>query len=297
MRVSTRLLSQALQGRIQKLSEDLKNINEKIASGKRINRPSDNPIAVVDSMTLKTSLSQIEQYQRNIEYGTSWLNLREAVLSEMNDLVTRAKEMTIQMANDTQSADTRASVAREVGQLLDEAIALGNTELGENYIFAGHRTKTTPFSKTVVGGIETAQYNGDTNDFRLQIGKGETLVVGKNGQHALMDSNLFTALGTLKKALEDNDVDTIRLQLDQLKGVTDALTTELADMGAKTGRLEMKTSVYSQHTLTLKERLSNVEDTDLSEMIIELNGKELAYQAAMMSSVRVSELSILNYLK
>jgi len=297
MRVSTRLLSQGMQGRIQKLSEDLKNINEKIASGKTINRPSDNPIALVDSMTLKTSLSQIGQYQRNIEYGTSWLNLRESALTQMNDLVTRAKEISVQMADDTQSADTRASVATVVGQLLDQAIALGNTEFGGNYIFAGYRTKTTPFSKTVVGGIETAQYNGDTNDFQLQIGKGETLVVGRNGQNALMDSNLFTTLGTLKKALEDNDVTTVRLQLDQLKGVTDALSSEIADTGAKASRMDMKASVYDQLALTLKERLSNVEDTDLAEMITQLKQKELAYQAAMMTSVRVSELSILNYLQ
>jgi len=297
MRVSTRLLSQGLQGRLQKLSEDLKNINEKIASGKMINRPSDNPIAVVDSMTLKTSLSQIEQYQRNIQNGTSWLNLRESALTEMNDLVTRAREISIQMANDTQSAGTRASAAVEVGELLDQAIALGNTESGGNYIFAGYRTKTTPFSKTVVGGIETAQYNGDTNDFQLQIGKGETLVVGRNGQDALMDSNLFTTLGTLKKALEDNDVTTVRQQLDQLKGVTEALDSEVADTGAKGSRLDVKTSVLSELALTLKERLSNVEDADLAEMITLLNQKELAYQAAMMTSVRVSELTILNYLQ
>ena len=248
-------------------------------------------------MTLKTSLSQIEQYQRNIQNGTSWLNLRESALTEMNDLVTRAKEISVQMANDTQSADTRASAAIEIGELLDQAIALGNTELGGNYIFAGYRTKTTPFSKTVVGGIETAQYNGDTNDFQLQIGKGETLVVGRNGQHALMDSNLFTTLGTLKKALEDNDVTTVRQQLDQLEGVSDTLDSEVADTGAKASRLDMKASVLSHLTLTLKEQLSNVEDADLAEMITLLNQKELAYQAAMMTSVRVSELSILNYLQ
>ncbi|MEI9479544.1 MAG: flagellar hook-associated protein FlgL [Deltaproteobacteria bacterium] len=296
MRVSTRLLSQGLQGRLQKLSEDLKNINEKIASGKRINRPSDDPIAVVNSMTLKTSLSQIEQYQRNIQNGMSWLNLRESALTGMNDLVTRAKEISVQMANDTQSADTRASAAIEIGELLDQAIALGNTELGGNYIFAGYRTKTTPFSKTVVGGIETAQYNGDTNDFQLQIGKGETVVVGRNGQNALMDSNLFTTLGTLKKALEDNDVTTVRQQLDQLEGVSDTLDSEVADTGAKANRLDMKASVFGQLALTLKEQLSNVEDADLAEMITLLNQKELAYQAAMMTSVRISELSILNYL-
>ena len=296
MRVSTRLLSQGAQGRLQKLSEDLNNINEKIASGKMINRPSDNPIAVVDSMTLKTSLSQIEQYQRNIQNGTSWLNLRESALTGMNDLVTRAREICVQMANDTQSADTRASAAVEIGQLLDQAIALGNTESGGNYIFAGYKTKTTPFSKTVVGGIETAQYNGDTNDFQLQIGKGETLVVGRNGQNALMDSNLFTALGTLKKALEDNDVNTVRQQLDQLKGVNDTLDNEVADTGAKASRLDAKASILSNLTLNLQERLSSVEDTDLAEMVTELNQKQVAYQAALQVSVQLSKMSILNYL-
>jgi flagellar hook-associated protein 3 FlgL len=287
---------QGQQGKIQRLSEDLQNINEKMASGKIINRPSDNPIAVVDSMAIKSSLSQCEQYQRNIQYGTSWLNLRESTLTEMNALVSRAQEMATQMANDTQSAATRASAAVEIGHLLEQAIVLGNTELGGNYIFAGYKTKTTPFSATVVGGIETAQYNGDTNDFQLQIGKGETLVVGRNGQNALMDSNLFTTLGTLKKALEDNDADTVRQQLDQLKGVNDTLDNEVADTGAKANRLDMKASVLSDFTLNLKERLSNVEEADLVEMITELNQKEVAYQAALTSSVRLSKMSILNYM-
>ena len=297
MRVSTRLLNQGLEQRIQRLSEDLMNLNEKIASGKVINRPSDNPMAVVDSMAIKSSLSQIEQYQRGIKTGVSWLELRESALGEMKDLLARAIEIGTELGSDNQSADTRASGATEVGQLLEEAIALGNSELGGNYIFAGYRLKTLPFTPTVVGGIETADYNGDTNDFQLQIGKDDTIVVGKNGQSTLMDSNLFTALGTLKRALEDNDGAAIRQQLDQLKGADDYLANEIADTGAKANRLDVKDTVWSHLTLNLKERLSAVEDADLAEMITELRQKEVAYEAAMMSSMRLSELSILNYMR
>ncbi len=189
----------------------------------------------------------------------------------------------------------RAS-ATEVGQLLEEAIAQANVQLGGNYIFAGYRLNTTPFTATVVGGIDTAEYHGDTNDFQLQIGKDDTVVVGRNGQTTLMDSNLFTALGTLKKALEDNDGAAIRQQLDQLKSARDYLDNEIADTGAKGNRLDLKDAVWSSLTLDLRERLSDVEDADLPEMITELKQKELAYQVALMSSVRLSELSILNYL-
>ena len=296
MRVSTRLFYQGQNERILRLSEDLQTINEKIASGKVVNRPSDNPIALMDSMAFKSSLSQIEQYERNIQYGMSWLNLRESALTEMDGLVTRGLEVGIQMANDTQSAENRASAAAEIGHLLEQAIDLANTELGGNYIFAGYKMRTTPFSTTVVGSIETAEYHGDTNDFQLQIGKDESVVVGRNGQSVLMDSNLFTTLGTLKKALEDNDVDTVRQQLDELKSVGDYLNNEIADTGAKANRLDTKGTIWSNLTLTLKERLSNVEDVDLVEMVNQLKQKEVAYQAALMSSMRLSEISILNYL-
>jgi len=290
------MMSQVMEDRIQRLSEHLMNLNEKIASGKVLNRPSGNPTALVDSMTIKTSLSQIEQYQEGIQTGVSWLNLRESALTNIEEVVARAIEIGTQMGSDNQSADTRASAATEVGQLLEEAIAQANVELGDNYIFAGYRLKTTPFTATVVGGIETAEYHGDTNDFQLQIGKDDAVVVGRNGQTTLMDSNLFTALGTLKKALEDNDGAAIRQQLDQLKSARDYLDNEIADTGAKGNRLDLKGAVWSSLTIDLKERLSDVEDADLTEMITELKQKELAYQVAMMSSVRLSELSILNYL-
>jgi flagellar hook-associated protein 3 FlgL len=296
MRVSTRLMNQGLQGRIQRLSVDLTNLNEKIASGKVINRPSDSPTGVVDSMAIKSSLSQIEQYQRGIQTGVSWLNLRESALGNIQELVARAREIGTQMGSDTQNADTRASGATEVGQLLEEAIALANSELGGNYIFAGYRIKTAPFTATIVGGIETAQYLGDTNDFKIQIGKDDTVVVGRNGQTTLMDSNVFTALGTLKKALEDNDGETIRQQLDQLKTADDYLNNEIADTGAKANGLDIKDAIWSDLTLNLKVRLSTIEDADLAELVTELKQKELAYQAALTSSVRLMDLSILNYL-
>jgi flagellar hook-associated protein 3 FlgL len=296
MRVSTRSSYQGMQERIQRLSEELNKINEKIASGKVINRPSDNPIAVVDSMRLKTSLSQLKQCESNIEYGTSWLTLRESALTQMTDLVTRAQELGVQMASDTQSAETRASAATEIGHLLDQMIVLANTELEGNYIFGGYQTKTTPFSKTVVGGIETAEYHGDTNDFQIQIGKDDIVAIGRNGQDALMASNLFTTLGTMKKALEENDVDTVRQQLDPLKGVNDTLNDEIADTGAKANRLDMRGTLLGDLTLNLKERLSNVEDADLAEMVTQLNQKQVAYQAALMSSTKVAQMTILNFL-
>lgn len=297
MRVATRSFYHSMQERILRLSGDLKRINEKISSGKNVNRPSDDPLSLIDSLGLKANLSQLEQYQRNMKKGESWLNLSESVLSQVLHLIDRAQEMAIQMANDTQSAETRAYAATEVGHLLDQAISLGNTRLGGTYIFSGYRTDTVPFLRATVGGIETAQYNGDANDFRILIGKGEELTVGKNGQAVFMTSGIFDTLGRLKQGLETNDRSAISQAIDQLRRVQERFNDEIADVGARTNRLEGKREVLSHLDLNLKERLSQVEDADFAKVIVELREKEMAYQAALLSSIRIAELTILNYIR
>jgi len=268
MRVTTLSFYRGFQERILRLSEELKKINEKISSGRNINRPSDAPHSLLSSLSLKVSLTQIEQYQRSIERGTSWLNLSESVLSQILQLVERAQELAIQMANDTQSSETRIYTATEVGHLLDQAISLSNTTLGGVYIFSGYKSNTPPFSKTTINGIETAEYNGDTNNFKILIGKGETLIIGKNGKAAISDSGIFDSIGKLKKALETNNKEAILEEIERLREVQDYLNNEISD----------------------------IEDADYANVVIELRQKEIAYQAALLSSAKIADLTILNYI-
>ncbi len=297
MRIATRSLYHSMQERILQLTDDLKRINEKITSGKNLNRPSDDPLSLIHSLALQNNLSQLEQYQRNMERGESWLNLTESALNEILKVVERAQEMAIQMANDTQSSETRGYAATEMGHLLDQAISIGNTRLGGSYIFAGYRTHRVPFSKAVVGGIETAQYEGDSNDFKILIGKDEDLTVGKNGGTVLINSMIFDTLGRLKQALENNDRTGLGQQIDQLKQVQQSINNEIADVGARISRLEGKKEVLVHLHLDLKERLSQVNDVDYARVIVDLRQKETAYQAALLSSTRIAELTILNYIR
>lgn len=295
MRVATRSFYQSIQERILRLTEDLRKINEKVSSGKNLNRPSDDPLSLIDALNLKTGLSQLEQYQRNMKRGESWLNLSESVLSQTLQLVEHAQEIAVQMASDTQSAETRAYAATEIGHLLDQAISLGNTTLGGVPIFSGYRTDRAPFTKVV--GSDTVVYNGDRHDFEVLIGKGEALTVGKNGEAVWMNSGIFDALGRLKRALETNNRDGIQQGIGELRNVHHYLNNEVADIGARTSRLEGMREILNQLDLNLRDRLSQVEDADYARVIVELREKELAYQAALLSSTRIADLTILNYLR
>jgi len=297
MRVATRSLYQGMQQRIQRLSGDLKRLNEQIATGKKILRPSDDPFSMVDVMQVKTSTAQLEQYSRNMESARPWLSMEESALSQAIDLIGQARELTIQMANSTQNAETRAMAATEVDGLINQAISLANSQVGGRYIFAGYSTSTAPFTRVTVGGIDTAQYNGDTNTFQTLIGKGETLAVRKDGETVWMNSGLFDALGNLKAALENNDVTGIGQQLTSLVTVEDYLNIQLADVGARSQRVENKQTVVDALNFKFQERIANLEDADLAALLIDLNTSEMSYQAALSTAARIHEMTLLDYMK
>jgi len=296
MRVGTSSLYSGIRQRIQQLASELKDLNEKVASGKKLNRPSDDPFAMVEAMKLKSTMVQFEQYGRNMKTANSWTSLSESVFSQCLDLVGRARELTVQMSSDTQNADTRLAAASEAGHLLDQAISLGNSQLAGRYIFSGYKTSTVPFSKTTTAGVETAQYHGDIHDFQVQIGKDETISAGRNGQTALMNSTLFDTLGQLKKALEDNDLAAIQGQLGNLTTAENYLNNQIADAGGRQNRLQVKQTVMDGLNGSLQERLSMAEDADLPGVIMELKSREVAYQAAMAAAARIHDLTLLNYM-
>lgn len=297
MRVATRTLHQEIKRNIVELAGGMNSLNEKISTGKSLNRPSDNPLAVIDTLGIKSALSRIDQYLRNMKLASSWVNLSENAIGQVQEIVERAQEVGIQMASDTQSAATRAQGAKEIGSLLDQAIALGNSELGGRYIFAGYRVQTQPFLKIEQGGLTTVRYEGDGNNYDVQTGKGEYLTVGKNGGEVFIGAGVFDALGSLKKALEDNVQGDIQQALGALRSAHDRLQNQSAEVGAKANRLEINESILKRLSLDMTDRLSRLEDTDLAEAALSLQKSELSYQAALMAAVKINELSLLNYLR
>jgi flagellar hook-associated protein 3 FlgL len=290
MRVATDAFYQnILQGLLTR-SSDLKKIEEKVSSGKNFNRPSDDPVAVVSSLNFQTALSRVEQYSQNIKMGNLWLSSSETAISQASDLANQAQQIAVQMANGSQTDAARTQAADEVDQLLDQAISLGNTQVGGKYIFAGYRTSTAPFSKTTGGGVETVAYNGDTNDFQIQIGTNEQLAVGENGQAVFVDSNLFTALENLKLAITNNDLPSIQQQATILQGTEDSLQTSLAEVGIRQNRLTDKQNVLAQWSNNIQDQLGNLENVDYNQAILELQQKQTAYQIALQSAAQVSQM-------
>jgi flagellar hook-associated protein 3 FlgL len=145
MRVTFSSLNRHMQYVINDRYGDLARLQEKLSTGKRLLRPSDDPVDVANDLKLRTKVNQMEEYKRNIDDGLSFMSVTDTAMLSMNDLLQRMRELAIQGASDTQSATERRFIAQEAMQLTRQVITLANTNYKGDYIFAGTETKIKPF--------------------------------------------------------------------------------------------------------------------------------------------------------
>ena len=145
MRISDRMLFNSIVDQMQRQTESLFKLQEQVSTGKQVNRPSDDPTGETQILSYQNAIGGADQYLRNINQADSYLTASESPLQSVQDQLIRAKELAIQMANATYSATDRADAAKEVRQIYDQLIALGNTAYNGQYVFAGEKVSTLPF--------------------------------------------------------------------------------------------------------------------------------------------------------
>ncbi len=178
MRLSSSQMYQQSVNIMLEQQAKLTEVDQQIASGKRILKPSDDPSATVQILNLNTEVLKLEQYSSNIDAARTQLSQTEEVLQQSGNVLQRARELMLQANNDTLDSNNRKAIAGELSALKAQLVALANTRdaTGE-YVFAGFQVGTQPFSeegKSVV-------YAGDRAQRMTQVGSGIQMAVRDNG--------------------------------------------------------------------------------------------------------------------
>jgi flagellar hook-associated protein 3 FlgL len=291
------MLYRGIEQRLLTLADQLNRAEEKVATGRNITRPSDNPVGLVNALGLRNSLSRLEQYQRNMDMGKIWLDLNGTAIEQAANVAQQAQAIALNLQNGTQSAEMRSTLATEVDLLLDQAVSLGNTQLAGKYIFAGYSTNSRPFTRTQSGGVEAVQYDGDGGDFRIQVGPQETLEIGKNGQELFVNSDFFGSLIRLKEAIENNDPTGIQQEAVRLQGIEDFFNAQLSDIGIRQSRILEKQDILKGLKLNFQNQIDDLENVDMARAILEVKEKQNAYEVALAASSKIMEVSLLDYLR
>ncbi|MBN1635822.1 MAG: flagellar hook-associated protein FlgL [Deltaproteobacteria bacterium] len=145
MRVTNRYLYYQLLKDIGNNTEKLFKLNSQISSGKRIQKPSDDPLGMGEVLNYRTELTALEQHQRTIAYAGGWLDMMDSMLTQTDDLLARTLELATQQASATASAETRENAACEIENIRTMVISLANSKYGNKYMCGGTQTRDQSF--------------------------------------------------------------------------------------------------------------------------------------------------------
>ncbi len=285
MRVSQKLMTDMATMNLLQRTQDLYKTHKMITSGKRINKPSDDPVGMNKVLDYRQTLCAIEQYQRNIGRGLDQLRLTDSALGELDNLLIRAKELAVYQATETSTEQSREIAAKEVEQLRGQMLKLANTKLGDDYIFAGHQTTTAPFEPS-------GDYpSDDTGAVEVIIGRDITLKINMNGKEIFKDpKDIFAIMTDLQDGLKDNDTEKISDQITELTEYLQQVLTIRGDVGARINRLEFSSNYHADFELKIKDLLTETEDLDMIAAISQLTAQETAYQSSLTASARILQM-------
>ena len=295
MRISSNWLSLRMLSQVQHAQSRMVDEQGHVATGKRINRASDDPVATGRVLGLLTRGSNNDQYQRNVTVAGQDLAATEAAIGSTHDLLARAHELSIQASNDSLGPGDRAKIAVEVSSLISQAVNVANQQYGDRFLFAGHQTNVKPFAEDVPGTPTTVTYNGDAGQIEREIAQGERITVNVTGTQFF--PNVFARLIQFRDALNANDATTIRNTTGTIKASIDEGLTIRSDIGARVLRVEAAGQRHEDEHVLVESMRSSLEDIDLAEAIVRLQAQETTYQAALSSTGRTMQLSLLDFLR
>lgn len=181
-RVSENSSTASIKFALNKTKAKLEDLQTKGSTLKNITRPSDDPIANVEALSLSSRASDNDQYIRNADYALLQLNVTEKSLEELTDLLTKAKEIAIAQSSDFYDEDVRRSVSNEVIQLRNMALSIANKRVGQKYIFAGYKTLTKPFANS-------GEYMGDKGHATLEVAKDFFVPINVHGEEIFFSAD------------------------------------------------------------------------------------------------------------
>ncbi len=148
MRVTAAMVRSRILHNMSSTLDVLQVTQTQLATGKRVLKPSDDPVATAKALGLRTVLRDNSQFMKNIDDASGWMTVTEAAVDDMTALLTELKEAAVSGADDTKGESERAAIAEQVEHLLESLIDIANTRYDDRYVFAGTHTLTRPYSAT-----------------------------------------------------------------------------------------------------------------------------------------------------
>jgi flagellar hook-associated protein 3 FlgL len=300
MRITAGMNQRHVLADLQRVQQRLSDAQSQVSSGKRVEKPSDDPLAAERAARLQADLDSTAAYSDTVAESKSWLDATDSALSSLTDVVQRVRELTVQAANGATSDTGRQAIKAQVDQLIKQAKSTLNDAYDGRYLFSGTKTDTPPYDVDTVPYDDS--YKGDSGAILRQIGPGVTVQVNATtaGNTPPTDilGSLLPALRQLSTDLQNNDV--AALGSTDLKAVDaglDTITAVQSQIGAITNRVTAAGQRLGDLSDVTTILLSNTQDADLPKALTDLSAQQTALQAALRGGASLIQQSLMDFLR
>ena len=181
MRVTSQTQQRNALNNIFRITEAMFNAQKEITSGKKIQKPSDDPSGMRDTLALRTNIKQIKQFDRNINSNQLFLSRGESTLDSIGVSLSRAKELSMVELGGLSTSETRGYAKTELDNIIAKVLQDANTKVKKMYIFSGTNVNTTPFELSASGAV----YKGNSDNLMVQIEEDINVKVNIPGSEVL----------------------------------------------------------------------------------------------------------------
>ena len=144
MRITNKMMTNNMMNNINKNKFNMTSLEQQYSTGKKIQKPSDDPIITVRALKLRTNLSELKQYyEKNIPDAMSWMDVTESALKTVNDILSKVNTYCVQGSTDTLTASDRASIVQNLTEMKNQIYQEGNTNYAGRYVFTGYKTDSS----------------------------------------------------------------------------------------------------------------------------------------------------------
>lgn len=279
-------------------------LQERAVSGKRISKSSDDVPGTSNAMSLRSSIKSIEQFASNITTSQPLLKTTLSAVDQITDITNSVRNIALAAVNPDFTGNTRQTYLDQLDGLMEQLVDVAKTKHNDQYIFSGTASSVCPISENTASDPETGlppfTYDGSTQSKNVKVLAWVTLPVNVAGNDIFgfesggdaQGSDIFSMITRLKNAIESGDSDSISSEISNIDKNYDNILTWSSRLGSWSARMDNASTTLEETKVRLKEMLSDTEDIDISEAVVELKTQQNVYQVAVSVTQMILELSL-----
>ncbi|MBX3684763.1 MAG: flagellar hook-associated protein FlgL [Rhodocyclaceae bacterium] len=302
MRVTTGMVFDTGISTIQKQTASLLHTQQQVSTGRRIVSPSDDPVASARALEVGQSKAVNARFSVNQGTAQDSLALAESHLGSVEDLLAYVRTRAVEAGNGSYSQSEFDSIAADLRGQFDALVGIANSrDATGDYLFAGYKTDTQPF----VGDLAGVRYEGDQGDRTLQVSASRNIPVSSNGEDLFVNipgagagRDVFSMIADFVTALESGTgvSGAAQTAIGEMDLALDNVLTKHAAIGSRMVELDSLTSISGDLDVQYASTLSRLVDVDYAQAISDLTQQQTYLQASQQSYLRVTGLSLFDYL-